>query len=94
MPEEIRITAYHFEELNEGLQMQIMEGVAGEFLRKYINDLGTFEVENPDLHEKVRKAINADNYKLIKHGIIDLAYDYVSARCRARRYLEDGRKIT
>ena len=90
MSRELVVTAYDFEELNEELQMQIMESVAGEFLRNYMDGL----IENPDLHEKIRKAVEADNYKLIKHGIIGLAYGYVNLICRARWYLEDGTMIT
>ena len=86
MPEKIRITAYHFEELDEGLRMQIMESAAGEFLRAYMDN----RIDNSDLKEKVRKAVEADNYKLIKHGIIDLAYDYVRTFCMNRMYLRDG----
>ena len=86
MPEEIEITAFRFNELNEYLQMQIMESVAGEFLRAYMDD----RIGNSDLKEKIRKAVEADNYKLIKHGIIDLAYDYVRTFCMNRMYLRDG----
>ncbi len=89
MPEKLRITVYSFEELNEELQMQIMESVAGEFLRKYMDG----KVENLDLYERIRKAVEADNYKMIKHGIMDLAYVYIITICQARKYLEDGTRV-
>lgn len=89
MPEKMRITVHRFDELKEGLQMQIRESVAGEFLRSYMDG----KVENSDLHEKIRKAVDADNYKLIKHGIMDLAFDYIETLCTHRMYLEDGTRI-
>lgn len=86
---EISIMAYDLEELDENLQMQIKESVAGELLRKYMDG----KMEEGDLKEKVRKAVEADNYKLIKHGIMDLAHDYIETLCKSRMFLKDGTRI-
>jgi len=86
MSREVVVTAYDFEELNENLQLQIKEQVAGRLLVQYMNN----EIKEQDLKFKIRVAVEADNYKLIKHGIMIHAWEYVENLCKSYLYLSDG----